>query len=204
MAWEATHEAMGGDRRSDKLLADADSLANRLGNPHALGMCRMSRGVAEYFHGQWRQGQILCDEAIGIFRDHCTGAAWELDTSNAFAFWSLWFLGELRELIRRFPLLVKEVQDRGDQLAEANVTTFGGPFVWLANDDPDGAVRAMDRVMGEWSKQDFHVQHFTTLTARAKSSCIAATARPRGASWSISGRRCPGRPCCTLNACAFS
>jgi hypothetical protein len=71
-------------------------------------------------------------------------------------------------MIRRFPILVKEAHERGDRLAEANYTTFGGPFVWLAADDPEGAREALTNVMGDWSKQDFHVQHFTTLTASAQ------------------------------------
>jgi len=171
LAWEATHAAMGGEgakKRSAQLLAAADALAARIENPHALGMATMGRGVAAYFHGAWKESREVCDKAVAIFRERCTGVTWELDTSNAFAYWSLWFLGELGEMIRRFPILVKEAHDRGDRLAEANYTTFGGPFVWLAADDPEGARAAQTRVMGDWSKQDFHVQHFTTLTARVQ------------------------------------
>jgi len=171
LAWEATHAAMGGEgakKRSAQLLAAADALAARIDNPHALGMATMGRGVAAYFHGAWKESREVCDRAVDIFRERCTGVTWELDTSSAFAYWSLWFLGELGEMIRRFPILVKEAHDRGDRLAEANYTTFGGPFVWLAADDPEGARQAQANVMGDWSKQDFHVQHFTTLTARAQ------------------------------------
>ncbi len=171
LAWEATHTAMGGEgskKRSAQLLDAADALARRIDHPHALGMAAMSRGVAAYFHGNWKEGHAVCDRAVEIFRNRCTGVTWELDTSSAFAFWSLWFRGEIAELIRRFPILVKEAHERGDRLAEANYTTFGGPFVWLAADDPEGAKQALAKVMGDWSKQDFHVQHFTTLTARAQ------------------------------------
>jgi serine/threonine protein kinase len=171
LAWEATHAAMNGERskkRSARLLEAADALAGRIDNPHALGMATMGRGVAAYFHGAWKEARAVCDQAADIFRNRCTGVTWELDTASAFAFWSLWFQGELAELIRRFPILVKEAHERGDRLAEANYTTFGGPFVWLAADQPDGARQALAGVMGDWSKQEFHVQHFTTLTARAQ------------------------------------
>jgi tetratricopeptide (TPR) repeat protein len=171
MAWEATHAAMGGESskpRSASLLAAADALVRRIDQPHALGMATMSRGVAAYFHGAWKEGRDVCDQAIDVFRNRCTGVTWELDTASAFAFWSLWFMGELAEMTRRFPILVKEAHERGDRLAEANYTTFGGPFVWLAADDPEGARQALANVMGDWSKQDFHVQHFTTLTASAQ------------------------------------
>jgi serine/threonine protein kinase len=171
LSWEATHAAMGGEgskKRSARLLEEADALAAQIKNPHALGMATMGRGVAAYFHGSWPEARDLCDKAADIFRNQCTGVTWELDTSNAFSFWSMWFLGELAEMTRRFPILVKEAHERGDMLAEANYTTFGGPFVWLAADDPDRAAQALANVMGAWSKQEFHVQHFTTLTARVQ------------------------------------
>jgi len=131
-------------------------------------MARMSRGVAAYFHGDFKLCQRCCEEAAEIFRNQCTGAAWELETCNAFAFWPLYFNGEYAELTRRYTTLIAEVRARGARLAEADLTNFGGPFVWLAADDPDGARRAVSGVMGEWSRQDFQVQHFMTLTADAQ------------------------------------
>jgi eukaryotic-like serine/threonine-protein kinase len=171
LAWEAAHISMVGVRlkpRAESQLAAADALAARIDRPHATGMIRMSRGVAAYFHGDFDRCRRCCEEAAGIFRDQCTGVSWELETCNAFAFWSYYFRGEYAELTRRFSTLITEVRQRGARLAEADLTTFGGPFVWLAADDPEGAHRAVLSVMGAWSRQDFQVQHFTTLTAEAQ------------------------------------
>ena len=192
LAWEATHAAMAGEgskKRSSRLLEAADALAGRIDNPHALGMATMGRGVAAYFHGAWKEARAVCDQAADIFRNRCTGVTWELDTASAFAYWSLWFQGELSEMIRRFPLLVKEAHERGDRLAEANYTTFGGPFVWLCVDQPEGARQALANVMGEWSKQEFHVQHFTTLTARAQIELYKGDGL---AAWQHMGEQWPG------------
>ncbi|MGH9382814.1 MAG: serine/threonine-protein kinase PknK [Vicinamibacterales bacterium] len=171
LAWEAAHVSMNGIRlkpRSDAHLTAADALASQLNRPHATGMARMSRGVAAYFHGDFKLCQRCCLEAAEIFRNSCTGVSWELETCNAFAFWTLYFNGEYGELKRRYSTLIAEVRARGARLAEADLTNFGGPFVWLADDDPDGARRAVSGVMGEWSRQDFQVQHFMTLTADAQ------------------------------------
>ena len=171
LAWEAAHIAMTGVRlkvRADAKLAAAEELANRINVPHASAMVRMSAGVAAYFHGDFRRCRQCCEEAAQIFRNHCTGVSWELETCNTFALWPSYFGGEYAELRRRFSTLIAEIRERGARLAEADLTTFGGPFVWLAADDPDGARRAMAGVMGEWSRQDFQVQHFTTLTAEAQ------------------------------------
>jgi hypothetical protein len=171
LAWEAAHLSMVGVRlraRAEAQLAAAEQLAKRIDRPHATGMTLMSRGVAAYFHGDFSECQRCTEAAARIFRERCTGVSWELETCNAFAFWPLYFKGEYGELTRRFALLIAEVRERGARLAEADLTTFGGPFVWLAADDPDGAARAVGGAMGEWSRQDFQVQHFTTLTAEAQ------------------------------------
>ena len=171
LAWEAAHISMGGVRhraRAEAQLVTAEMLATRLDRPHANGMVRMSRGVVAYFTGDVRQCHDACAAAAGIFRSQCTGVSWELETCNAFALWSLYFRGLYAELSQRFSTLISEVRQRGARLAEADLTTFGGPFVFLAADDPDGAARAVASVMGEWSTQDFQVQHFTTLTAETQ------------------------------------
>jgi hypothetical protein len=171
LAWEAAHLSMIGVRlkpRADAQLAAAEALASRIDRPHARGMLLMSRGVAAYFHGELAACQEYSEAALKIFREQCTGVAWEVETCNAFAFWPLYFRGDYGELSRRFGPMINEVRERGARLGEADLTTFGGPFVWLAADDPDGAERAVRGAMGEWSRQDFQVQHFTTLTAEAQ------------------------------------
>jgi hypothetical protein len=126
--------------------------------------------VAAYFQGEFSACQRSAEAAIALFRERCTGVTWELETCSAFAFWPLYFGGEYAALTRMFGPLIAEVHQRGARLAEADLTTFGGPFVWLAADDPDGAEREVERVMAAWSRQDFQVQHFTTLTAQAQIS----------------------------------
>ncbi|HET6878726.1 MAG TPA: AAA family ATPase [Pirellulales bacterium] len=169
LAWEATHVAMGGvagRRRARRMLDAAGQIAERLHHPHARGMTMMGRGVSAFFLGDWREAHEICDRAVALFTEGCTGAAWELDTSQAFAYWSLFWLGKFAEIQDRFPRLVNEAHERGDRLAAANFATFGGPFVFLSQDDPQAAGEALDGAMGVWSQQDFHVQHFTTLSAR--------------------------------------
>jgi hypothetical protein len=170
LAWEATHLAMegvGSRQRALRFLEAADQIAARLDNAHAAGMAVMSRGVAAFFLGDLNEAAAVCDRAAVLFTERCTGAAWELDTCHAFAFWARFLSGRLSELREEFPRLVTEAQRRGDRLAEANFTTYGGPFVFLARDRPDEAATALADVMGQWSQQDFHVQHFTTLSAHA-------------------------------------
>ncbi len=166
LAWEAAHVAnLGGPvrARTAGLLQASETLARRINHPHALGMVTLATGIAAYMEGRWKSAREFSERAEGIFRDRCTGVTWELDTTHSFALWSLFFLGEVAELIRRLPLLIKEARERGDLYAATNLGTFVGHLTWLAADDPEGARHDLREVMRQWSQQGFHVQHLTGL-----------------------------------------
>lgn len=169
LAWEATQTSMEGvktQKATAKMLATADELAQRLNHPYALAMALMGRGISEFYFGQWRASTETCDRATAALTERCTGVAWELDMSNAFAYWALFWSGDFAEIQRRYPRLMADAQQRGDRLAVANYTTFAGPFAFLSQDDPEALATALAGAMGDWSKQDFHVQHFTALSAQ--------------------------------------
>jgi serine/threonine protein kinase len=169
LAWEAAHQANAGGparRRTAGLLQAAEALARRLDHPHALGMAALAAGIAAYMEGRWKGGRELSDRAAEVFRGRCTGVAWELDTAHSFSLWSLFFMGEVAEIARRLPALLKEARERGDLYAATNLGTFVGHLTWLAADDPEGARRDLGEVMGHWSRQGFHVQHLTGLMGR--------------------------------------
>ncbi len=171
LAWEAAHVANYGgkaSRRTAQLLHAAETLAQRIQHPHALGLTTLSGGIAAYMEGRWRKARELSERAETVFRERCTGVAWELDTAQSFALWSLFFLGEVGELRARLPVLLKEARERGDLYAATNLGTFVGYLTWLAADDPEGARRDLGEVMGQWSQQGFHVQHLTGLMAQVQ------------------------------------
>ena len=109
LAMEAAHAAStGGSNRKTtaQLLDRASGLASRVEDPYASGMVALARGVCAYLEGQWTLAQLECDRAETIFRDGCTGVAWELDTAHAFALWGLSHQGAVAELSRRWPILL--------------------------------------------------------------------------------------------------
>jgi serine/threonine protein kinase len=166
MAWEVAHLANYGGparQRTARLLQAAEALAERLNHPHAQGLVTLAAGITAYMEGRWHSGLELSDRAEAIFRERCTGVAWELDTAHSFSLWSLFFLGEVAEITHRLPALLQEARERGDLYAATNLGTFVGHVTWLAADDPEGAQRDLGAVMECWSRQGFHVQHLTGL-----------------------------------------
>ena len=141
------------------------ALASRVEDPYASGMVALARGVCAYLEGQWTLAQIECDRAETIFRDGCTGVAWELDTSHAFALWGLSHQGAVAELSRRWPILLDRARARGDLYAVMNLSSYIMSIVRLAADEPDTADRELRQTMSQWSREGYHVQHNDALWA---------------------------------------
>jgi eukaryotic-like serine/threonine-protein kinase len=148
-----------GERRVAELLRAAERLAQRLDDPHTTGLLIAAQGIAGYFNGQWKRGGELCDRAAFLLRSRCTGATWEVDRTSLLYLWSLQFRGELAELGRRWPVVLKEARERGDRYLATNLNTFLISTLRLAADDPDGAEAELRQAMDQWSQRGFHVQH---------------------------------------------
>jgi eukaryotic-like serine/threonine-protein kinase len=162
LGWEAVHVACQGRpawRRTERLVAAAGGLAQRLGHPHALGMASLSAGAAEFLIGRYSSGLEFLNRAESIFRERCTGVIWELDTARIFCVWSLFYLGRVSELSIRCHDIFQEARDRGDRYMIATPGPFVGTVVRLAEDDIEGARRFARDALGQWSHQGFHIQH---------------------------------------------
>ncbi len=171
LAWEASHVAMVGQRfrgTVDRLLDKAGQLARELDEPMARGTVDLARSVAAFFLCDFETSRRHGDAAARIFRDECIGAAWELDQSHSFPYWDCYYMGDLAELADRQDSLLATTRERGAVLAESQLTTFGGPFVWLAADDPQGAREAIADVEDHWRDVEYQVYHFTLLSAKSE------------------------------------
>jgi hypothetical protein len=166
LAMQAAHNSVGGSRSrrsTERYLGTVTALAQQAKRPYAQAMAALTRGIASSLAGDWREGQRQCDEAESIFRDSCTGALWELGTAHRFALWPLMFMGEVVEINRRLPRLLKEACERDDLYEETNLSLVIRTFVRLATDEPQRARHELALVMEKWSQQGFHVQHMNRL-----------------------------------------
>ena len=145
-------------------------------------MVALARGVCAYLEGHWALAQCECDRAETIFRDGCTGVAWELDTSHAFALWGLSHQGAVAELSRRWPILLDRARARGDLYAVMNLSSYIMSIVRLAADEPDAADRELRQTMSEWSREGYHVQHNDALWAAAQIELYRGDGK---AAWSL-------------------
>jgi hypothetical protein len=149
----------GARRRTARLLGVATSLAEAVGHPYAQATVAACSGVAAYLEGRWKDAVAADDRAEQLYRERCTGVAWELDLIHAFSLWALARMGQAAELGRRLPMLLREARERRDLFAIANLGTYATTMVRLADDDPDGAERESREAMAQWSRGGFHMQH---------------------------------------------
>jgi hypothetical protein len=166
LAVEAGHAATAGKRgraRSDRLLAEAEALGRRIDHPHAIGMAKLSGGIAGFLHGRWKDGNALCAEAEALLRDRCTGVAWELTSARAFSIGCMVNLGAIADLCDRVPDWLRDAEDRGDLYAATSYRVGYSPFRLLAADDVEGARADLEKAIVQWSQHGFHVQHYNHM-----------------------------------------
>jgi hypothetical protein len=159
--------------RARMLCAKAHELAERLGHPHARGMVAMASGYIAYADGRWEPCTSAFESAIAIFREHCSGTAWEIAFSQVFALAGLWYRGELDEMRRRAPLWLTDARARGDLYAATSFGTRFIPKLSLAADEPDAALRETREAIARWGQGGFQVPHCFAQLAEAE-ACLYA------------------------------
>ncbi|MHB1559000.1 MAG: serine/threonine-protein kinase [Isosphaeraceae bacterium] len=138
IAMEAAHLSTAGpsvEGRVASLIGTASALADAMDSPHARGMVELVRGISSLLFGRWKAAIEALDRSERQFRDHCTGVAWERDTGHNLAMWALFHAGNLPELRRRWAILSREAQERGDRYAASSLNTFYATILRLAADE---------------------------------------------------------------------
>jgi serine/threonine protein kinase len=152
-----------GRRQTERLLQEGRKLADRIGNPHALGLVTMATGIREFLEGRFAAAVPLCDQAERILSDRCTGVTWELDSTRCFALWGLLYSGQLAEMRSRFAVLSKDAHDRGDLYAATNLGTQIGALAHVTADDPGQAKATVDELMAAWPRDNFSLQEHNAV-----------------------------------------
>jgi len=170
MAFEVAQIASRGGQtreRVNQLMERTEALAKRTAHPHAIGLALWARGMSAYLVGHWKETVELCERAVEVLRDQCTGVTWELTIAHRFMLSSLMFLGEMVEVSRRVPQLLSAALEQGNLFAATDLRTRMNP-IWLAADDPDRARDEVIAALTTWPRKGFHLQHYSSLVALAQ------------------------------------
>jgi eukaryotic-like serine/threonine-protein kinase len=168
LAIEPTIASAGGNfARAEKLIALATELAERTGNPHALGLTSMEAATVAFMQGNFKLARQQFERAEQIFRERCTGVSSELGTTQQLKLITLFYLGDLQALAQGVPDHIRHAEERGDLFSTLVAKISYSNVYWLISDDAAGARRQAEDAVARWSSDGFHVQHFAALTALA-------------------------------------
>ena len=156
------HAASGGikaKRRALRLVERCREMSEAVDDANVRAWAAGALGLVRYQFGEWRLALDGCERGVAILRGQGLGNWWEISSGELYALWTLFYLGEIAELERRVPRLLKEARTRGDLYAMTNLCTGPPSIVWLANDDPESSQRIAAEAMERWSHRRYHLQH---------------------------------------------
>jgi len=120
-----------------------------------------------YERGDFREAFEGCERAENLLRDHLTGMAWELRTVQMFSLHSLFFLGDMQQMVQRTAHYIADARERGDLYAIMNIRSLAGSCVHaIITDDTAQALAEIDDVARQFPGSGFYVQHMFLLYAR--------------------------------------
>jgi hypothetical protein len=154
--------------RTTMLLDAAESVAGTSGHPHAIAMAAAARGMAAYLTGRFREALERLDAGYVALRDRCTNVSWEIHTAQQYACLALAHLGEMAELRRRVPALLRDAQAHGNLYAQTSLRTAVTNLAWLVSDEPERAHDELVIAMRQWSRRGFHLQHHWRMLSQGQ------------------------------------
>lgn len=166
LALEAGFVAALGPRtkkRADKLLARAEQAAQLSDNPHGMALTAGMRAFVEYEHGHFRSAHAVCEHALAMLRDTCSGTYWENGALQLFSSHSLIATGDFAAASRLVGERLADSDARGDLNLSTSLRLVCVPVLHLVADDRERAARGVDDALRAWCdavSDDYSQQHY--------------------------------------------
>ena len=154
--------------QSRTLLELARKITEQTRDSYCVGMVQLAEAASGLCTGHFEDGVQHALAADEIFRNRCTGVAWERDSCQLFHTWCLIWRGLYSELGPFSEAAAVEAQERGDVYAATSQGVFAVPISRLAAGDPKGAEEILELSLARWSHSGFHVPHLLADAARRR------------------------------------
>ena len=152
-------------RRSDRLLARVETLAQRTRDPYDLAWLDFVRCTMAFNRGLWTECVERGVRAIEALSALPFGKRWHVPACRQFLLSAQLQLGRLREVAAEIPTLLADARERGDRFALTICLTGDRVVVWLAADDSESALRDLAESGQEYREGLFSSFHFGHLYA---------------------------------------
>jgi hypothetical protein len=159
-ALEASNTAAAGgpvSKREQRLIAIARRLADAEGNSEGQTFFRACLGISLHLRGEWNAARENFESAFPSTDSRRAGRQAHVQVFGA---WTLMYLGEYREVARRFARLLADAGARGDLYTSVQLRSGYLAVLWLAADDPQTARHHIQESLAQWSRKGFLLQHW--------------------------------------------
>ena len=149
----------GRETRTERALWEiARRLAEAEETPATKLAVRATSGVTLCLRGRWRDAINTLDPLVSMITNRRAAQ----QSAVLFTLYSLYFLGELNELTRRYTRLVAEAEEHGNIFMSASLRAISAVPVWLAADDPARARRELAQA-AQWAEGKFSNEWRVTI-----------------------------------------
>ncbi len=124
-----------------------------------------AQALVHYQSGEWRQALSQFDESANIYLNQCRGHQSVACQSERMAVDTLYALGDMAELSRRVPAILRAADDRGDLHGVTDMRTGLPNCHWLVQDRVEQARADCVRGEKQWSERSFFLQHYYSALA---------------------------------------
>jgi hypothetical protein len=154
-------------QRSAMMLEVVRRLAREIDTPEAHALEAVSDGGRGYFYGEWLRAGEPLDRAELLFRDHCVGKRFMLNSVRLWRYRVLQMRGDLEALRERVPPVLREAEERGDLYSVVSYRATARVLTMLGDDAPEHAAEELSGAAVHLPANAFLVQHYFCLLAQA-------------------------------------
>jgi hypothetical protein len=125
----------------------------------------MSRGIVQWFMGDWASTFKHCCEAAVTYREQCRGVAWELAICDSYRIPTLICLGDLTKVAQMVPRALSGAYERGDRFAAATLRMGQHGILALRDDAPGRSKAESEDAIAEFPTETYLLPHYQHLFA---------------------------------------
>lgn len=156
LSLEILYGATSGTRnleRVNAVIARVGGIAEDVRSPHVDGLLALASGAACVYRGEFSESIEFLARAEDTFRNHCTGAAWELSFTNTFDVLARLYRGDFARLVATLEVATNDARARDDLFTMLMVRIGYDYLRHIIADQPDRA-RAQLEAAQAWRPEE--------------------------------------------------
>ena len=146
-------------RRAEALIEVARGIVARHDDPNLKGAFLLTEAGVAYVQAEWKECIRLLDEAEYTYVNHTRGTYFHVAQVRSLQLYTLWSMGEFRDLSTRCAPFLEEAEQVGDLFFSANIRTFSLPLAYLAADRPGTASDSVVSGLRAWPAPGYQLQN---------------------------------------------